>query len=558
MTRKGPVFVFVSGGVISGLGKGITTASVALLLQSAGFRVTVMKVDMYLNVDAGTMNPLEHGEVFVTHDGLETDQDIGHYERFLNQNLTKDNYLTAGQVYLRVIEKERSLFYDGRCVEAYLHIPAEIISCWEKLGRRADFVLIEMGGTVGEYQNVLFFEAARRLKIKYPERVIFIHVVYLPVPRSIGEMKSKPAQQSVGYLNALGISPDFIICRAEKEVDVPRRRKIALAAAIPEERIFSAPDVDSIYRVPVIFKEQGLDKSLLKLVGRKRVRNDLKEWRRQLRRMDQPRGKVKIAMVGKYYRSGRFSLEDAYVSVVEAIKQAAWFYRLKPEIVWIDSEQVEKEGVSSLLKGVEGVVVPGGFGRRGVEGKIRAIGWARENKVPFLGLCYGMQLATVEFARRVVGLRGADSTEINPKTVHPVIHLMPDQEKRMLSRDYGGTMRLGAWPCWLRGKSLSGRLYAQFGWTGKRGKRIVWERHRHRWEFNNRYRKKLEEKGLLVAGTTPDDKIVEVIELPQKDHPFFVGVQFHPEFQSRFLRPHPLFLGLIKAAVNYQKERRLG
>jgi CTP synthase len=550
MAKKKPIFVFISGGVISGLGKGITTASLALLLKSAGLKVSVMKVDMYLNVDAGTMNPLEHGEVFVTEDGVETDQDIGHYERFLDQNLLKENYLTAGQVYLKVIRRERHLDFNGECVDAYIHIPQEVIRHWEKLGRRNDFVLIEMGGTVGEYQNVLFFEAARRLKIKYPDRVFFVHVVYLPIPRSIGEIKSKPAQQSITNLNALGIYPNFVVCRAELPVDARRRRKIALAAALPEERIFSAPDVDPIYRVPMVLKEQGLDKVLLKVTGQKAVREDLRDWKRQLKKIEKADRIVRVGIVGKYYRSGSFSLEDSYVSVVEAVKHASLSLNCQPQIVWLDSESLEeKRDFEKVFSNVDAIIVPGGFGSRGVEGKIMAIAWARENKVPFLGLCYGMQLATVEFARHVLGWKDAHTVEIDPKTTYPVIHLMPEQEKKMLAKDYGGTMRLGAWPCWLRTGTNASDFYTRFGWVGKRGKKIAWERHRHRYEFNNYYRKRLEKAGLVIAGTTPDDQIVEVIELPKKAHPFFVGVQFHPEFKSRFLRPHPLFLGLINAAV---------
>jgi len=554
MVKKTPIFVFVSGGVISGLGKGITAASIALLLKSAGFKVTVMKVDMYLNVDAGTMNPLEHGEVFVTEDGIETDQDIGHYERFLGQNLHQENYLTAGKIYLEVIQRERRLKYDGKCVEAYFHIPQRVVRHWERLGKGKDFVLIEMGGTVGEYQNVLFFEAARRLKIKYPDQIFFIHVVYLPIPASIGEMKSKPAQQSINSLNALGIYPDFIVCRAEVPIDARRRQKIALAAALLEERIFSAPDVDSIYKVPLVLKEQGLEKILLEAAGKKKRKEDLRNWSKQVGKIKTATSPIRIAMVGKYHRSGGFSLEDAYVSVVEAVKHACWFWGRKPKIVWVDSESLEeKRNFGEVLGKVGAIIVPGGFGSRGAEGKIMAIRWARENKIPYLGLCYGMQLATIEFARNVLGWKDANTVEINLKTKHPVIHLMSEQEKKMLSQDYGGTMRLGSWPCWLRTGTNAAELYLRSKRVGKRGKKTVGERHRHRYEFNNKYRQQFEKAGLVVAGTTPDNKIVEVIELPKDQHPFFVGVQFHPEFQSRFLNSHPLFLGLIKAAIQDEK-----
>jgi len=550
MSKRKPVFVFVSGGVISGLGKGITTASVALLLKSAGFKVSVMKVDMYLNQDAGTMNPLEHGEVFVTEDGVETDQDIGHYERFLNQDLRRDNYMTAGQIYRLVLEKERRLEYQGRCIDAYLEIPQEVVKKWEAAAEGSDFFLIEMGGTVGEYQNVLFFEAARRLKIKYPQRVFFVHVVYLPIPPSLGEMKSKPAQTSILALNSLGIFPDIVVCRAQEFVDSRRKRKIALAAALPEERVFSAPDVKSIYQVPLVLEKQKLARLLLQLAGFRARQQDLKEWKKQERKARRSfNKKVRVAVVGKYYRSGGFSLEDSYVSVVEAIRHASWSLGYQAEIVWLDSESLErKKNFAQVLGSVEAVIVPGGFGSRGVEGKILAIKWAREKKIPFLGLCFGMQLAVVEYARHVLGWREAHTTEVEAKTKFPVIHLMSEQEKKMLARDYGGTMRLGAWPCWLRCDTLAAEFYTACGWTGRRGKKVIWERHRHRWEFNNRYRQQLEKAGLVIAGTTPDNKLVEVVELSGEKHPFFVGVQFHPEFKSRFLAPHPLFVGLIRKA----------
>jgi len=494
-----------------------------------------------LNVDAGTMNPLEHGEVFVTEDGLETDQDLGHYERFLDQNLTRKNYLTAGQIYLEVIQKERQLGFEGKCVEAYVHIPLQLIKYWEDLGKETDFVLVEMGGTVGEYQNALFFEAARRLKIKYPNQVLFAHVVYLPIPASIGEMKSKPAQQSITSLNSLGIYPDFVVCRSEMQVDLRRKEKIGLTASLPQERIFSAPDVDSIYKVPLILKDQNFDKILLKLVGLSSKKKDLKEWEEAVKKISKAKKEIRIAMVGKYYKSGGFSLEDSYVSVIEAIKHAGWHFGYRPKIVWIDSEGLEKkQNFQEIFKDIQAIIVPGGFGKRGVEGKILAIKYARENKIPFLGLCYGMQLASIEIARNLLGLKDANTTENEPEAKNPVIFLMSDQEKKMLEKDYGGTMRLGAWPCKLKKGTISANCY---------GQKIVFERHRHRYEFNNKYRQVFEKAGVVIAGKTPDDKIVEIIEMPKSIHPFFVGVQFHPEFQSRFLRPHPLFLGLVKAVI---------
>ncbi len=547
MSKERPIFIFVSGGVISGLGKGITTASLALLFKSAGFRVSVMKVDMYLNQDAGTMNPMEHGEVFVTQDGIETDEDLGHYERFLNQNLNFKNYMTAGQIYKLVLEKERRLEYQGRSIDAYLEIPQEVIKKWETAARNQDFFFIEMGGTVGEYQNILFFEAARRLKIKYPNRVFFVHIVYLPIPASLGEMKSKPAQQSVLTLNTLGIFPDFIVCRAEKPVDAKRREKIALAAALPKERVFSAPDANIIYEVPLILAQQKMPQVMLKVMGIKRkLKRNLKHWQAIVNKVSLTKKKIRVAIVAKYYASGEFSLSDSYVSVVEAIKHGAWCYNLQPEIVWINSEELEEgKDPKAVFENISAMVVPGGFGSRGIEGKIKAIRWARENKIPFLGLCYGMQLAVIEFARNVLGLKDAQTTEIDLQTNNPVIHLMPEQEKKMLKQDYGGTMRLGDWSCWLRPKTQAAYFYHKFGWIGKRGKRIIKERHRHRYEFNNQYRQRFEKAGMIISGTTVDNKLVEIIELKKNKHPFFIGVQFHPEFQSRFEKPHPLFLGLI-------------
>lgn len=532
-------FIFVSGGVISGLGKGITTASISLLLKSQGIKISPVKADMYLNIDAGTMNPLEHGEVFVTDDGAETDQDLGHYERFLDQSLGWKNYLTAGQIYKQVLERERALKYGGRCVEAYLHIPEEIIKRFEKLADETGVVIVEYGGTVGEYQNVLFFEAARRLKLKYKEKVLFIHVGYLPLPPSIGEMKTKPIQQSIHQLNELGIRPDIVICRSEKTLDDRRKEKIALAGALEKEDIISNPDKASIYEIPLVLEQQKISKRIMSKLGLGLHKKDLKSWQQLVRKIKKPKKKVKIGMAGKYYTSGGFSLEDSYVSVVEAVKHAAWANNVDSEIIWFDSEKIEKEGVAGF-KEIDGMIVPQGWGSRGVEGKIKAIQFARENKIPYLGLCFGMQMAVIEYARNVLGLKNANSTEVSSRTKYPVIHVMPDQKKYLEKHQYGGTIRLGAWPCRLAKGTIVGKAY---------GKIKISERHRHRYEFNNRYRQRFEKKGLVISGSSPDGKLVEAIELSQKDHPFFVGTQFHPEYKSRPLRPHPLFLGLIKAAI---------
>ncbi|MBU1031889.1 CTP synthase [Patescibacteria group bacterium] len=538
-------YIFVTGGVISGLGKGIAVSSISLLLKSAGLKVAPIKMDPYLNVDAGTMNPVEHGEVFVLDDGTETDQDLGHYERFLNESLNKTNIVTQGQVYLSVIQKERNLEYDGECVDVVTYITEEIIKRVKEAGRanNADVVVIEIGGTTGEYQNIMFLEANRLMKLKNPENVIHAHITYLPIPASIGEMKSKPAQMSVRNLNAMGIQPDVLLARSEKPLDQTRIKKLSVTTGLEPEDIISAPDVDSIYKVPIGYENQNLTDRLLDKLGLKRKEKDLKDWREFVEKIDSAKGRVKIAIVGKYFSTGDFTLADSYISVIEAVKHAAWIQRLKPEITWLDSGKV-LDGVEVLRK-FQGIIVPGGFGSRDIEGKIATIKYARENKIPYFGLCYGMQLACVEYARNVLNLTNAHTTEIDPETKNPVIHIMPDQEKKLLNREYGATMRLGAWDCKLKEGTHVYKLYKDFTLSASRFP-LVSERHRHRFEFNNKFLDQFMKKGLTVAGTSPDGKLVEIIEL--KDHPFFVGTQFHPELKSRPLSPHPLFIGFIKAA----------
>lgn len=530
-------FIFVSGGVISGLGKGIATSSIALLLKAAGLRVSPIKMDPYLNVDAGTMNPIEHGEVFVLDDGTETDQDLGHYERFLNQSLNKNNIATQGSIYLSVIQRERNLEYDGECVDVVTYVTDEIIKRIKEAGRanNADVVVIEIGGTTGEYQNVLFLEANRLMKLKNPEDVAHVHITYLPIPASIGEMKSKPAQMSVRDLNAVGIQPDILLARSEKPLDQNRVKKLSISTGLEVEDIISAPDIDSIYKVPIGFENQNLTERLLSKLGLKKQEKDLKEWREFVEKINKADKVVKIAIVGKYFSTGDFTLADSYISVIEAVKHASWTQGLKPEITWLDSGKVLDN--VAVLKKYQGIIVPGGFGSRDIEGKIATIKYARENKIPYFGLCYGMQLAVVEFARDVLELDGAHTTEIDPDTKFPVIHIMPDQQKKMLNREYGATMRLGAWDCKLKGGTKVRSLY---------GKEEISERHRHRFEFNNEFLNQFMKKGLTISGTSPDGKLVEIIEL--KDHPFFVGTQFHPELKSRPLSPHPLFVGFVKAA----------
>jgi CTP synthase len=556
-------FILVSGGVLSGLGKGVTAASIGLLLKSRGFRVTAVKCDMYLNIDAGTMNPLEHGEVFVTHDGLETDQDLGHYERFLGETLTRSNYLTSGQIYKSVLDKERALEYGGKCVEPYHHIPPEIIDRWKLAGKenKAEIVIVELGGTVGEYEGMLFFEALRRLKLSRPNDVCLVHVGYLPLPPSIGELKSKPLQQSVSFLNSLGLQPDFIVGRAEREIDQKRKEKIALASGLSPDNIFSAPDVDSVYMVPNVLRKQGMDKKIVARLGLKPRSTVISGWEKMVGRISRSTKKVPIAIVGKYQKTGDYILEDSYVCVVEALKHAGWQFGVTPELLWVDSQQVEGlsyDKIGKVLGGAWGIIVPQGWGSRGVEGKIKAVEFSRENKIPYLGLCFGMQMAVIEFARNVLGLEGANSTEVDPMTRHPVVDILPDQKKNIAHKEFGGTIRLGAWPCLLKEGSLLSAVYKKYGGSLKNvwykpnprynakhtSARVVYERHRHRYEFSNKYKAAFEKRGMVFSGMSPDRTLVEAIEL--KDHPFFVGTQFHPEYASRPLAPHPIFLSFVE------------
>lgn len=544
-------FIFVSGGVISSVGKGVTTSSIAMLLEARGFKVAPVKCDAYLNVDAGTIRPQEHGEVFVTKDGMETDQDLGNYERFMNTDLSKTNYVTNGQLYQKIIQRERNFEYDGEDVEVALHVPEEIINRLEQAAeeREADFVIAEIGGTVGEYQNILFIEANRIMKYRDGRDCAHIHVGYLPTPPSVGEMKSKPVQNSVKQLVASGIQPDILIGRAEHELDDRRKETLAWTCNIPRGNIFSAPNLDSIYRVPLELEKQGFANKILEVFNVKQKRPArLEAWKNLVSSISTTtkKDKVKnIAVVGKYFETGSFKLGDVYISVVEAIKHASWVNKTRTALNWVSSIDVEKYGAEKMLGEFDGIVVPGGFGSRGTEGMIQTIQYARENKKPYLGLCYGMQMATIEFARNVAGMPDANTAEVNSKTKHPVIAIMPDQEKKLLNREYGATMRLGNWECLVARGTKSEKAYLDSGWIKKNGKALIFERHRHRYEFNNEFRDKLIEAGLVIAGTTPDGKLVEIVEIA--DHPFFVGTQFHPEFLSRPLSPHPLFVGFVNA-----------
>ncbi|MDO8558523.1 MAG: CTP synthase [bacterium] len=544
-------FIFVVGGVVSGIGKGTSVSSIALLLKARGFRVTAVKIDPYLNVDAGTMNPTEHGEVFVTLDGLECDQDIGNYERFLDTDLSRVNYMTNGQVYLSVIERERNLGYGGKCVEVVPHIPQEVIRRLEHAARvaRAEFCIVEIGGTVGEYQSLLFLESARIMQRANPGDVLTVLVSYFPIPPSIGEMKSKPTQAAIRSLNEAGLQPDIVIGRSERPIDDIRRAKVAVNSNLDIADIISAPDVASIYDIPMNFEKGGIADRILEKLHLSSKGKDLKGWRAFVAGSHKAKKKVRIGVVGKYFGVGDYSLGDSYISVIEAIKHASYAEGASPEITWVDAERFEKKKKSvSLLEAYDGIIVPGGFGGRGVEGKIQAIRFAREKKKPYLGLCYGMQLACIEFARHALGLKGAHTTEVDPKTPHPIIDILPEQKKLMEKKDYGGTMRLGGYACSLGEDTRAYKAYRVFGRERMRGS-VIQERHRHRYEFTNSYLGKFAKAGMVASGINPDRNLVEIMEL--KNHPFFVGTQFHPELQSRPLRAHPLFRAFIKTALNH-------
>ena len=534
-------YIFICGGVMSSVGKGIAAASIGKNLQSKGYRVCIIKCDMYVNVDAGTIRPTEHGEVFVGEDGIEADQDLGNYERFINIPSTKENYITTGQIYKTVIEKERNLEYGGEDVEVVPDIPNEIIRRIKEasLKNKSQITIVEIGGTVGEYQNLLFLEAARMMRLKSPQNVIFALASYLPIPKKVGEMKTKPTQYAARSLNSAGIQADFILARAERPLDKKRKEKLSIFCSVPIENVISAPDASSVYEVPINFEKEDLGNKILKKFNLEPKKNNLDGWKQLVKKIKSLEKQIKIAVVGKYFATGSFILSDSYISVIESIKYACWANNVKPKLTWINSQRFEKDLNSvKILRGYDGVIVPGGFGSRGVEGIISAIKYARENKIPFLGLCFGMQLATVEFARNAANLKNANSTEINPNTKYPVIDLMKKQKKNIKKSNYGATMRLGNYPCSLVNGTRAKKSY---------GKSDILERHRHRYEFNNKYLNLLKSKGLVISGINKKQNLVEIIEL--ENHPFFVGTQFHPEFKSRPLSSHPLFREFVKSCL---------
>ncbi len=537
-----PKYIFVVGGVMSGIGKGVASSSIGRILKSKGFKTTAIKIDPYINVDAGTMNPTEHGEVFVLADGYETDQDMGNYERFLGETLPSINYMTTGRVYQEVIRKERNLEYKGRNVQVVPDVPLEVIRRITEAQKtaEADVTIVEVGGTIGEYENILFLEAARMLKQKFPHDVAVVMLSYVPIPHNIGEMKTKPTQHASRELNSVGIQADVILARAAVPLDQKRKEKIALFCNVIPERVISAPDVESIYDVPLNYEKDGMGDILCDVLGLEHRKTDLSEWEGFVKKVKNGSKTVSIAVVGKYFDSGEFVLSDSYISVLESLKHAAAHQDFKLTISYLSSKEFESgEKPLDELKNFSGILIPGGFGETGIEGKIKVIQYAREQKIPYFGLCYGMQLMTVEYARNVAGLAGANTAEIDPKAAHTVIDFMPEQKEKITKGEYGGTMRLGTYPCALKDGTVARAAY---------GKADIEERHRHRYEVNPEYVSQLTDAGLVFSGTSPDGKLMEIAELPKDKHPFMLGTQFHPEFLSRPLSPHPLFMAFIKAA----------
>ncbi len=548
-------YIFVSGGVISGLGKGVTAASIALILQSKGFKVAPIKCENYLNVDAGTINPIEHGDPFLCEDGTEADMDIGTYEKFLDLNLDKQNFITMGQIYKTVIDKERSFEYQGEDVEAIPHITDEIQQRWINVAEKnkPDFVIIELGGTAGEYQNVFYYEASRILAFNNPGRILHVHVGYMPRPAHLGEPKTKPIQLSVKFLNSMGIQPDMIVVRSDVGIDQRRKDRFSLFCNVLPQDIFSAPDLKIVYDSPLVLEKQNLGQRIMEKFNLKPRKKDLKvweDWVTRVKKIKQEAKTLNLAIVGKYFVTGGYQLRDSYAALFDALEHAAWHNNINLNIKWIDAESLEKEGISNQFNNICGIIVPIGWGERGAEGMIAAAGFARDKKIPYLGLCYGMQLAVVSFARDVLGLKNANTTEVNPSTKHPVVHLIPDQERIIENRAYGGSMRLGAWQAKVKKSTLAWKAYEMHKGFKDKGREIVSERHRHRWEFNNEYAKEFEKHGFVFSARSVKENLVEIIELPKDKHPFYLGTQGHPEYKSRPLSPHPLFIEFVKACIN--------
>ncbi len=542
-------FIFVSGGVISGLGKGITTASIALLLQNRGYNVTPVKCENYLNMDAGLINPIEHGDPYLCDDGTEADMDMGTYEKFLGKDMYRHNFITMGQIYQTVIDRERNFGYEGEDVEAIPHVTDEILKRIKAAGEKenADVVVVELGGTAGEYQNALYYEASRILGRNKKNSVIHVHVSYLPTPSHLGEPKTKPTQLSVRTLNSMGIQPDFIVARAEKAMDRRRRDRFALFCNVEPENVIDSIDLPSAYETPLYLAKQKLDEKILTMMDLPLRTVDMSSWETMVASIKKKKGTQKtVAIVGKYFATGEYQLRDSYAALMDAIDHAAWAAGIDVKVRWIQAEKLEK-GDLSELNDADGIVVPIGWGARGVEGKILAINYARVNKIPYLGLCYGMQLAVVEYARNVLGLTGANTLEVDADTAHPVIHMIKGQDEILRRRAYGGTMRLGRWECKVTPGTIADASYGKYNGYDDEKNKIVGERHRHRYEFNDAYAEQFEAAGLTISGRSVVEHLAEIIELSKSTHPFFVGTQYHPEYRSRPLKPHALFVEFIAA-----------
>jgi len=551
-------FIFVSGGVLSGLGKGVTAASLGFLLKNRGYSVTNIKCENYLNIDSGNINPIEHGDVFLCEDGLEADLDLGTYERFLSQEVGQANFTTIGQIYTQVISNAQNLQYGGATVDAIPYVPEEVIKRITGAAKGFEMIVVELGGTAGEYQNAIYYEAYRIMKSRLPQDTIHIHVTYYPKPVHTGELKSKPTQLSVRTINSMGIQPDFVVGRAEELIDLKRKEKTAYYCNLNVEDIISNPDCDTIYQVPLVLADQDFDKKVLKKLNLPEKKASLKEWQKLVEMTLRPKThQAIIAIIAKYITTGSYELKDSYVSLTESLQFAAWHADTQLKIVFVNAEELEKGNKVAVadLKQADGIIVPIGWGERGVEGKISAITYARTKKIPFLGLCYGMQLASIEFARNVVGLKSAHTTEVNPQTPHPIIHEIPFEEKYQRIKGDGASMRLGAYDCLLKKGSLAYKIYDKHQSFKDKKKGLISERHRHRFEFNNHYRQALTDAGFVISGTSPDDFFVEMIELPTKTHPFFIATQAHPEYKSRPLQPHPIFIEFLEACLKQTKSK---
>lgn len=551
LKNKNTKYIFVSGGVISGIGKGLTASSISFLLKSAGYKVAPIKFENYLNLDAGTINPIEHGDPFLCEDGTEADMDIGSYEKFLDEDMGKENFVTMGRIYQTVIDRERRFEYNGEDVEAIPHITDEIVARINHVAKvkNADIVVIELGGTAGEYQNLFYYEASRILTLRKPGDVIHIHVSYVPTPSHLGEPKTKPTQLSVRTLNSMGIQPDFIIARSKKYLDQRRKDRFALFCNMHPEDIISNPDVSSVYEIPLVLHEQGLEKRIFLKLGLENKKPDLASWQKMIDKIKSKKSKtIEIAIIGKYFGTGEYQIRDSYAALLDAIEHASWSAGVDVVTRWVDAEKVEKEGAEKIIGKPDGIIVPIGWGERGAEGMIKSCEYALDKKIPYLGLCYGMQLAVVGFARHVLGWKDANTEENDKKTKHPVIHMIEGQKELMERRAYGGTMRLGAWEAMVKKGTRAYEIYQKASGfiNGKDG--LTSERHRHRYEFNNKFASEIEKAGLVISARSVVENLVEIIELPESIHPFFMGTQGHPEYKSRPNKPHPIFVEFLKSA----------